>query len=267
MENQAEIAKEVIAAWKERSETITKIVSAICKFQGALEPVKKDSANPYFKSKYADLASVWDAIREHLAKNDLCVLQEPSTSGTKLILTTTIMHSSGEYIRSSLEFPVTKQDPQGYGSAITYARRYALQSITGIAPEDDDGNAASGTKPSRPNPYERAPVECSVKVEPQEKYTKKQKLTQEAMAANKAYQYDLHGIGNNCKTEADKKATWTIAQRDYGAIAVDKVAYCFQPIPEWYDHWVNEMEINKRQPKDDFDSDELPDFELGAKTV
>jgi len=129
--------------WAERSADIAKLAAALSKMQARVDAVKKDSANPFFKSKYADLASVWAAIREHLTANELSVVQEPSTHDGKVTLTTTLLHSSGEYIRSSLTLPVVKQDPQGYGSAITYARRYALQSVTGIAPEDDDGIAAA----------------------------------------------------------------------------------------------------------------------------
>lgn len=131
-------------AWEARSVGIEKLAAALSKAQAKLESAKKDSKNPFFNSSYADLASVWAAIREPLATNELSVVQEPSMAEAgKISITTTLMHSSGQYIRSSLVIPVTKQDAQGYGSAITYARRYALQSIVGIAPEDDDGNAAA----------------------------------------------------------------------------------------------------------------------------
>lgn len=133
-----------LESWAGRSPSIGKLAAALSKAQAVLEAAKKDSKNPYFNSKYADLASVWAAIREPLAANELSVLQEPSADTGKVTITTTLMHSSGEYIRSSLVIPVSKQDAQGYGSAITYARRYALQSVVGIAPEDDDGNAAAG---------------------------------------------------------------------------------------------------------------------------
>lgn len=129
--------------WSDRSSEIDKIALALSKFQSELEAVKKDSKNPFFNSKYADLASVWDVIRDPLAANGLAVLQEPSSNGNRIVVTTTLIHTSGQYFRSCLELPVVKQDPQGFGSAITYGRRYGLQSITGVAPEDDDGNAAS----------------------------------------------------------------------------------------------------------------------------
>jgi len=130
--------------WSQRSDSITEIAKALCKTQATVEAVKKDANNPFFKSKYADLASIWHAIREALTSNGLSVLQEPSTEGNKVRITTTLIHTSGEYVRSMLEVVAVKVDPQGIGSAITYARRYALGSIVGIAPEDDDGNAASG---------------------------------------------------------------------------------------------------------------------------
>lgn len=141
METETTTNKNIV--WSDRSESIVKLAIALSKMQSELEPLKKDSSNPYFKSKYADLSSVWDVLREPLTRNGLAVIQEPGTYENKLVLYTTLIHISGEYIRSAFEIPVLKQDPQGYGSAITYARRYTLQAITGLAPEDDDGNAAS----------------------------------------------------------------------------------------------------------------------------
>lgn len=143
LENQA-------TQWADRSATITKLAAAVSKFQAVLEPVRKEASNPYFNKKYADLSAVWEAIRAPLAENELSILQEPQSVDGKISLTTTLLHSSGEYVRSTLTFPVTRQDPQGYGSAITYARRYALQSVTGIAPEDDDGNAAGTAGQGKP---------------------------------------------------------------------------------------------------------------------
>lgn len=131
-------------SWSQRSDSIINLAKALCQTQATVEAVKKDANNPFFKSKYADLASIWHAIREALTSNGLSVLQEPSTECNKVRITTTLIHTSGEYVRSTLEVVAVKTDPQGIGSAITYARRYALGSIVGIAPEDDDGNAASG---------------------------------------------------------------------------------------------------------------------------
>jgi hypothetical protein len=135
--------------WSQRSESIVELAKALCKTQATVEAVKKDASNPFFKSKYADLASVWASIREALTSNGLSVLQEPASKENRVQITTTLIHSSGEYVRSCLEVVATKADPQGIGSAITYARRYALGAIIGIAPEDDDGNAASQGKPQQ----------------------------------------------------------------------------------------------------------------------
>jgi hypothetical protein len=110
-----------------------------------------DSENPFFHSKYADLSSVWEACRELLTKNGLAVVQTMGgETHESVTVITTLAHISGQWIRGGLTMKPTKQDPQGIGSAITYARRYALASIVGVCPEDDDGAAASGTnKPPR----------------------------------------------------------------------------------------------------------------------
>ena len=107
---------------------------------------KKDSVNPHFKSKYADLASVWDACREPLTKNGLSVIQMPGKDEVGYYVETVLAHSSGEFVSCKLHIVPIKDDPQGLGSSITYARKYALAAIAGIAPDDsdDDGEAAMG---------------------------------------------------------------------------------------------------------------------------
>lgn len=129
-----------------RSDSIGALVAALAKAQAQIEGAVKDALNPHFKSKYADLASVWDACREPLTKNGLAVLQPVSADGSKVTVTTLLTHTSGEWIAEALTLTATQDTPQGVGSAITYGRRYGLSSMVGIAPEDDDGNAAS--KPS-----------------------------------------------------------------------------------------------------------------------
>lgn len=129
------------------SEQINELGSALAKAQGQIEGAKKDSANPFFKSKYADLASVWEACRKQLSDNGLSITQCPEESDNGIAVETMIIHSSGQWIKSRYTMPVSKLDAQAVGSAITYARRYALAAIVGIAPEDDDGNAAAKAKP------------------------------------------------------------------------------------------------------------------------
>ena len=129
-----------------KSETVGKLAEALAKAQGIMKPAKMNKVNPFFKSKYADLESVWDSIREPFSKNGLSVIQTTDVleSGT-LIVNTTLLHMSGEWISSSLTLSPTQNTPQGVGSALTYARRYTLSAIAGVcSDEDDDANAASG---------------------------------------------------------------------------------------------------------------------------
>ncbi len=125
------------------SESLSDLAKALSAAQGEMENAAKAKLNPHFKSKYADLGSVWDAIREPLAKNGLSVVQLPFTDEAGAVrVSTLLMHASGQWIEASYALPPTKGDAQGYGSAITYMKRYALTGM-GVAPEDDDGNAAS----------------------------------------------------------------------------------------------------------------------------
>ena len=131
------------------SESIAKLATALSIVQGKLTHAKKDSANPFFKSKYADLESVWDACRSLLVENGLAVMQFPGefVDGT-MSLNTILTHSSGEYMSYLMSVPVTKPDAQGAGSALTYMRRYALAAVVGVVQADDDANAAVVSKSS-----------------------------------------------------------------------------------------------------------------------
>lgn len=135
-----------------KSDSIKELAAALAKAQGEIRGATKDSANPFFKSKYADLASVMDACREPLSKNGLAIIQTTEASdGTMVSLQTMLAHSSGEWITGVVSMKPVKNDPQGIGSCLTYARRYGLMAMVGIAPEDDDGNrASSNPAPSGP---------------------------------------------------------------------------------------------------------------------
>lgn len=137
--------------WRQNPQDVKELATALAKAQGEIENVKKGNVNPHFKSAYANLASVWDAIRDDLTKNGLSVLQLPCVAPAGQVgLRTVLLHSSGQSIEDTFFMPVKDAtNPQAVGSALTYARRYALMSIVGIAPEDDDGNAAKG-KPAAP---------------------------------------------------------------------------------------------------------------------
>jgi hypothetical protein len=132
-----------------KSESTAQLAAALAAAQGQMEAAKKDSANPFFKSKYADLSAVMDAIREPFAKNGLAYSQITASDGDNVSVETLLLHSSGEWISGILVLPVSKHDAQGIGSAITYARRYALSAIAGVSAEDDDGNAATVAAPNR----------------------------------------------------------------------------------------------------------------------
>lgn len=125
------------------SADIAELSTALCKAQGAMTGAIKDSANPFFQSKYADLSAVWDDIREPFAENGISVCQMPVGGVGSVSVVTQITHSSGQWMRSKLTVVPKKVDPQGIGSGITYARRYALAAMAGVYQIDDDGNAAS----------------------------------------------------------------------------------------------------------------------------
>lgn len=132
-----------------QSEQINELASALSKMQSQMTPAIKDSNNPFFKSKYADLASVWDAIRTPLTQNSLSVTQTMDSREEKIVLITTLMHVSGQWIRSVLPIMWGKgggNEAQALGAGISYMRRYALSSILGVVQDDDDGNSAYSNK-------------------------------------------------------------------------------------------------------------------------
>jgi len=124
------------------SESITAIMPAFIKAQGNFAPAVKSATNPHFKSKYVALDGVIDAVAEPLRKEGIAIVQMTDVEDAQTILVTRLIHASGEWIGSRYPVHPVKADPQGEGSALTYARRYALMALVGIAPEDDDGNAA-----------------------------------------------------------------------------------------------------------------------------
>lgn len=129
----------------ETSTTTAKLDEALAKVQGELKPAVKGKENEHFKSSYADIAAVWGAARESLSKHGISVTQWPlHATDNRLHILTRIAHG-GEWMKATFSLPVTKADPQGYGSAVTYAKRFTLAAAIGIVSEDedDDGNAAS----------------------------------------------------------------------------------------------------------------------------
>lgn len=132
------------------SETTTKIYSALAKAQGTLEAAIKDSTNPAFRSKYADLTAHVEAIRPAAKANGLAIVQELTSDDNGVAVTTRLCHESGEWLETGpLFIPASKHDAQGFGSACSYARRYALSATFGTIADDDDGNAAVQSKPAQ----------------------------------------------------------------------------------------------------------------------
>jgi len=124
-----------------------KVSAALVKAQKAFGPALKSSTNPHFKSRYADLSACVEAVIDALNDNGIALIQRNIECESGVCVETVFVHESGESLSSGpLHVPAAKQDPQGYGSALTYARRYSLMAACGIAPEDDDGNAATSAK-------------------------------------------------------------------------------------------------------------------------
>lgn len=148
----------------DRSEQIGDLAAALAKAQGEIKSAMKGKENPFYKSSYADLACVMEACRAPLSKHGLAILQSTQYDGDAKWIETVLAHSSGQWISSRYPVKPVKDDPQGLGSAITYARRYSLMALVGIVAEDedDDGNAASGKNGNGnhapPPPRQRAPA-------------------------------------------------------------------------------------------------------------
>lgn len=151
---------ETIQGFYSQSQTISKIAPALLKAQRIIGAAKKDSVNPFFKAKYADLGSVMEVCKDPLNENGIAILQPIVSNGVGVYVLTTLLHESGEFISSQLRIAAKNEhDPQAQGSAITYARRYALQSMLSIPVEDDDGEGAM----KRNEPVERAATESAGK--------------------------------------------------------------------------------------------------------
>ncbi|MBP2660324.1 MAG: superfamily protein [Firmicutes bacterium] len=153
-----------------RSEQTNELAVSLAKVQGSITHAVKDSENPFHKNKYADLASVWEACRKQLAENGLSIVQLPDgLEDGCLILDTTMLHTSGQWISSRIKMPLQKQDPQGYGSTLTYARRYALAAMVGVYQDDDDAN--EGTIPKSQSKQQNKPTNTNIPTAPQKPST------------------------------------------------------------------------------------------------
>jgi len=159
---EADVAMVTVVAY-EASDSISQLAMALSKAQGQIEDAEKDSANPHFKMRYASLAAVRRATRDPLSANGLSLLQFPNTVPRNISVTTLLLHDSGEFIRSTISMPVQKWTPQGIGSTISYARRYAKMAILDLAAEDDDAELVEQRNRGR---FEGAPGKGKGKAPP-----------------------------------------------------------------------------------------------------
>lgn len=142
----------------ERSETIGKLSEALAKAQGEMKPASFDPQNPHFRSKYATLASIMEACRAALSQNQIAVIQGTSVIEDRVIVTTMLVHASGEFISDQLSMNIQKDSPQAIGSAITYARRYSLASLAGVVSDEDDDAEAAMPKETAQRPVKTIQV-------------------------------------------------------------------------------------------------------------
>ncbi len=177
-----------------KSESIKELATALCKAQNEMKFAVKDAANPFFKSRYADLASVIEAIKVPFANNGISFVQGTDFEDTAVIIETMLMHSSGEWLSSRLKMQPIKNDPQSVGSAITYGKRYGLQAIAGVPSDDDDGNAATHHAQPAAKPVAKA-VPPAVKAKVEE--IKKPKSQAHGTISGDPMEGDLTGIAGH----------------------------------------------------------------------
>lgn len=152
------------------SQSLDALATALSKAQSQFKHAEKNSVNPHFRSKFADLASIWDASIDALSLNGLSVTQTVQSNEKDVLLVTTLMHSSGQWMQGSIPLILTKNDMQGLGSAITYARRYSLAAILGISQDDDDAEKSMNRTPVKVkqvnDPYVSSIVPPSMDIPP-----------------------------------------------------------------------------------------------------
>lgn len=194
------------------------IAQSFVKAQKAFGPALKSSTNPHFRTKYADLSACVEAVIDALNDNGIAMIQHTHDCDNGVIVETIFIHESGETLSNGrLHVPAAKHDPQGYGSALTYARRYSLMAACGIAPEDDDANAASKRKEEvkkpEPKPEPKAPAKPPAHIEGQNKdWQIKVDITPDANLgdwAEKVAQATLTGLAF-CKTPDEVKELFKV---------------------------------------------------------
>jgi hypothetical protein len=203
-----------------KSETIGKLALALAKAQAEITGALTDSSNPFFKSKYADLASVMDAIRIPFSKNELAVTQLVDEKDGKHFLITMLIHSSGEYVTST--YPLVIKDlnnPQSIGSVVTYARRYTLAAIAGVAQVDDDGEAALGrTHEKLPNHAPKATNHIAIEANPKLALLVTEAQLKRLYAIQQKSKMSQDDVINFIKTNFQKNNSKELTMSEYDAL-------------------------------------------------
>jgi hypothetical protein len=204
-----------------QSENIHELATALAKCQGEMTYAVKDSDNPFHKSKYADLAAVWDAVRQPLARHGLSVVQCLDVNmHNEVILISTLMHSSGQWIKSTIPVINAQKTSQGQGSGITYARRYALAALVGCVQDDDDGEAAM------PKDREvKAKKEPKPDISPVIDYDKRKVLHNLADQCDPAYMATLYGYIKSQGVDGFEKLTENLYPKILKGMAANAQAY------------------------------------------
>ena len=227
-----------------KSDNINELATALAKAQGAMRFAIKDADNPFFKSKYADLSSVVEAIRDALSGNGLSYMQHLHPSEKhEVCVETVLLHASGQWVScGTLTVPVSKHDAQGFGSALTYARRYSLSAAVGVVADDDDGNAAAAAAPKAPAPKAAAqkPVAKEVPANVKEKAAEIQKPARGTISGD-PLEGDLSGVGPDrpASEEVKGKVIHAFASIGFTLPALEKEYG--KPMDEWMESDIPEL--------------------------
>lgn len=227
-----------------KSDNINELATALAKAQGAMRFAIKDANNPFFKSKYADLSSVVEAIRDALSGNGLSYMQHLHPSEKhEVCVETVLLHASGQWVScGTLTVPVSKHDAQGFGSALTYARRYSLSAAVGVVADDDDGNAAAAAAPKAPAPKAAAqkPVAKEVPANVKEKVAEIQKPARGTISGD-PLEGDLTGIGSDRPASEEVKGKVIHAFASIGFTLPQLEKEYGKPMDEWMESDIPEL--------------------------
>lgn len=227
-----------------KSDNINELATALAKAQGAMRFAIRDADNPFFKSKYADLSSVVEAIRDALSGNGLSYMQHLHPSEKhEVCVETVLLHASGQWVScGTLTVPVSKHDAQGFGSALTYARRYSLSAAVGVVADDDDGNAAAAAAPKAqaPKPQAPKPATKEVPAKVKEKAAEIQKPARGTISGD-PLEGDLTGIGSDrpASEEVKGKVIHAFASIGFTLPALEKEYG--KPMDEWMESDIPEL--------------------------